>query len=89
MTFNNNIHIGIVSWGRGCALKGYPGVYAQTDAFLDFISENSGPFVKSKDIFLNPCYGSNFGRFLCLERCMFQQYLNCCVRHYFQLSLLR
>ena len=42
MTFNNNIHIGIVSWGRGCALKGYPGVYAQTDAFLDFISENSG-----------------------------------------------
>ena len=45
MTFNNNIHIGIVSWGRGCALKGYPGVYAQTDAFLDFISENSGtPF---------------------------------------------
>ena len=49
MTFNNNIHIAIVSWGRGCALKGYPGVYAQTDAFLDFISENSGPFEKSKD----------------------------------------
>ena len=39
----NDVHIGIVSWGQGCALPGYPGVYAQTDAFLDFIRQNSGP----------------------------------------------
>ena len=39
----NDVHVGIVSWGQGCALPGYPGVYAQTEAFLDFIRQNSGP----------------------------------------------
>lgn len=30
--------VGIVSWGRGCALKGYPGVYTRTSAVADFIN---------------------------------------------------
>merc|ERR1712226_1416281 len=32
---------GIVSWGRGCALAGYPGVYAQASTYVDWAAENS------------------------------------------------
>lgn len=38
----DRVEVGIVSWGEGCGIKGYPGVYTRVMTYANWIKDSSG-----------------------------------------------
>ncbi|GAA0855617.1 trypsin-like serine protease [Aliiglaciecola litoralis] len=58
---NGPLQVGITSWGIGCAVAGYPGVYARVGALLDFINATRfGMGITGDSRFTNSPVGNPF-----------------------------
>mmetsp|Transcript_11660 Transcript_11660/g.16471 ORF Transcript_11660/g.16471 Transcript_11660/m.16471 type:complete len:511 (+) Transcript_11660:3-1535(+) len=53
--------VGVVSWGEGCALRGYPGVYAEISAVQQWIEDQICNLSSDKPSYCNGGNGSDSG----------------------------
>ena len=60
----NNILVGVVSWGTGCSLAGYPGVYARVSAASEWIKQQICELSKTPP---SHCSCTRYNAHLCVE----------------------